>query len=193
VQDAVKWLLVAAGVLAVLVFFWPTPYRYENGGLTRINRFSGKMEKAAGNGWVSTDKSQPASADLTPEIDKAFGEVTVAAQDFDSITLKNPTAWGFVVIERAQVDFDSACGGASEYVTFATADRPLDPKTEKTLRLPYPESIRKSVTTVCGGGKHGRTITLIVNSAHHSDGRRWDSVSSVVVRKISGDVDIPAS
>jgi hypothetical protein len=98
-----------------------------------------------------------------------------------------------VVIERAQVDFDSACGGASEYVTFATADRPLDPKTEKTLRLPCPESFRKSVTTACGGGKHGRTITLIVNSAHHSDGRRWDSVSSVVVRKISGDVDVPAS
>jgi hypothetical protein len=189
----VKWLLAAAGVLVVLVFFWPTPYRYENGGLTRIHRFTGKVEKAAGDGWVTVDKSAPAAADLTSMIEKAFGEVTVAAQDFDSITLKNPSPWGFVVIERAQVDFDSACGGASDYVAFVTADRPLDAKTDKTLRLPYSETFRKNVTTACGGAKHGRTITLIVNSASNPDGRRWDSVSSVVVRKVSGDVDVPAS
>jgi len=193
VQDAVKWLLGFVGVLAVLVLFWPTPYRYENGGLTRINRFTGRTEKAAGGGWVAVDKGAPASADLRSEIEKAFAQVTVVAQDFDSITLKNPTAWGFVLIERAQVDFDAACAGASDYVTFVTADRPLDAKTEKTLRLPYSESLRKKVTTACGGAKHGRTITLIVNSASNSDGRRWDNVSSVVVRAISGDVDVPAS
>ena len=192
-QAAVRWLIGVACVVAIAVFFWPTPYRYENGGLTRINRFTGKTEKALGDGWVSADQSTPAAANLTSEIEKAFAEVTVTAQDFDSITLKNPTPWGFVVIERAQVDFDAACGGASDYVPFVTADRPLDASTEKKLRLPYPDALRKSLTTACGGGKHGRTITLIVNSASHTDGRRWDNVSSVVVRNFSADVDVPAS
>jgi hypothetical protein len=192
-QTAVRWLIGIACVVAMLVLFWPTPYRYENGGLTRINRFTGKAEQAMGDGWVAVDQAPTKKPDLTGEIQKAFEEVTVTAQDFDSITVKNPTEWGFVLIDRAQVDFDAACGGASDYVTLVTADRPLDAGTEKKLRLPYDDRLRKTVTSACGGGKHGRTLTLIVNSASHRDGRRWDNVSSVVARKSSGDVDVPAS
>jgi len=189
----IKWLIGIAAVVAMLVLFWPTPYRYENGGLTRINRFTGKTEKAKGGGWVPLEQEAEKKPELTPEIQKALEEVAVTAQDFDSITLKNPTEWGFVVIERAQVDFDAACGGASDYVTFITADRNLDAGTEKKLRLPSDDRLRKTVTSACGGAKHARTITLIVNSASNKDGRHWDNVSSVVVRKLTGDVDIPAS
>ena len=198
-----KWLIGIGSVLTGLIFFWPTPYRYEDGGLIRINRLTGYAEKAAGEGWVPANKSaEPVSDSLTPEIEKQFGAIEVAAQDFDSVTLKNPTPWSFVVIENSEVGFDPACGVSSDYVTFVTADRSIPAGTEVKVRLPYSDRFRAALTKACGGGKHSRTVTLRPNSASSSDGRQWledtsahggGSSMPIVSRKITGDVDVPTS
>lgn len=198
-----KWLIGIGSVLVALILFWPTPYRYENGGLIRINRFTGYTEKAAGEGWApAQSKVEPARDQLTLEIEKQFGALEVTAQDFDSITIKNSTPWSFVVIDTSEVGFDPACGVSSDYVTFVTADRSITAGAEAKIKLPYSERFRTAVTKACGGGKHSRTVTLRPNSAANSDGRQWledtsahGSGSSVpiIARKITGDVDVPAS
>jgi hypothetical protein len=198
-----KWLIGIGSVLTALIFFWPTPFRYENGGLTRINRFTGYTEKAAGEGWVPAEATvDPVHDQLTPEIEKHFGALEVTAQDFDSITIKNSTPWSFVVIESSEVAFDPACGVGSDYVTFVTADRSLPAGHEKKVKLPYNDRFRTAVTKACGGGKHPRTVTLRPNSASNTDGRQWledtsahgsGSSMPIVSRKITGDVDVPAS
>jgi hypothetical protein len=189
-------LSVLAAIAAGLIFFWPTPYRYEDGGLVRINRFTGTVQKAGGGGWEiaqpteSADKLDP----ITPEITKAFEAVTVAAQDFESITLHNPGPWSLTLIEKAEVAFDSACGaGASDYISFNTAERTLNPNADAAVRLPYSERFKKSLTTACGNGSHKRTLTLILNSGYSPDGKRWDAQSRLVTRKIEGEVAVPAS
>ena len=131
VDSWMKWLIGIGSVLTALIFFWPTPYRYEDGGLVRINRLTGYAEKAGGTGWVPADKAvEPVHDSLTPEIEKQFGALEVTSQDFDSITLKNSTPWSFVVIENSEVGFDPACGVSSDYVTFVTADRSIPAGTE---------------------------------------------------------------
>ena len=197
-----KWLIGIGSVLTALIFFWPTPYRYENGGLVRINRFNGYTEKAAGEGWVPAKSDVAPEDQLTPEIEKQFAALEVTAQDFDSITIKNSTPWSFVVIEHSEVGFDPACGVGSDYVTFVTADRSIPAGTEVKIKLPYGEPFRTAITKGCGGTKHSRTVTLRPNSAASSDGRQWLEDTSahgsggsmpIVSRKITGDVDVPAS
>jgi hypothetical protein len=198
-----KWLIGLGSVLTALLFFWPTPYRYESGGLVRINRFTGYTEKAAGEGWIPAQGAvEPVRDQLTPEIEKQFGALEVTAQDFESITIKNSTPWSFVVIESSEVGFDPACGVASDYVTFVTADRSIPAGHETKLKLPYSDRFRTAITKACGGGKHSRTVTLRPNSAIHSDGRQWledtsahgsGSAMPIVSRKITADVDVPAS
>ena len=192
-KDIFKWLTGVAGVAAVLIFFWPTPYRYEDGGLTRVNRLTGRVQKAGGEGWIDASSGEAEKADtLTPEIAKALDQVTIGAQDFDSIAAKNPGPWSLVLIEKAEVEFDS-CGHASDYVQFLTADRQLDAGFEKVIHLSYSDQFRKQVVSVCGSGAHKRSVTLILNSAVNADGRRWDAGSRVVTRKIEADVTVPAS
>ena len=198
-----KWLIGIGSVLTALIFFWPTPYRYEDGGLVRINRLTGYAEKAGGTGWVPADKAvEPVHDSLTPEIEKQFGALEVTSQDFDSITLKNSTPWSFVVIENSEVGFDPACGVSSDYVTFVTADRSIPAGTEVKVRLPYSDRFRVALTKACGGAKHSRTVTLRPNSAANTDGRQWLEDTSahggggampIVSRKITADVDIPSS
>jgi hypothetical protein len=188
-------LSIFAIIVAGLVFFYPTPYRYEDGGLTRINRFTGVVEKAGGEGWeVAQPTVPPEQADpITPQVTKAFDAVTVATQDFDSITLHNPGPWALVLIEKAEVAFDGACGNASDYVTFITPDRSLNPNADQTVRLPYSERFKKELLGKCGGGTHKRTISLILNSGFDDKGNRWDAQAKLVSRKIEGDVALPAS
>jgi hypothetical protein len=198
-----KWLIGLGSVLTALILFWPTLYRYENGGLVRINRFTGYAEKAAGEGWVPAKETvAPVHDQLTPEIEKQFNALEVTAQDFESITIKNSTPWSFVVIESAEVGFDPACNAGSDYVTFVTADRSISAGAETKMKLPYNDRFRTAVTKACGGGKHSRTVTLRPNSAAGPDGRQWledtsahgsGSSMPIVSRKITGDVDIPAS
>ena len=123
---------------------------------------------------------------------KAFEAITVAAQDFDSVTLHNPGPWSLVLIEKAEVGFPD-CGNASDYVTFITGDRSLSAGTDTKVRLPYPERFKKQVTSACGNGNHKRTVSLIVNSGNGPDGKRWDAQAKLVSRKIEGDVAVPAS
>jgi hypothetical protein len=195
VNNIFKVLSGVGAVLAVLVFFWPTPFRYEDGGLTRINRLTGKVQKAGGDGWV--DATTPELSDKpdaeTPEVAKPLEMVSVVNQDFDSITLKNPGPWGLVLIDKAEVHFDGCGPLSSDYVNFMTADRSLDAGLDRQVRLPYSDSFRKTVMKACGGGKHKRTVTLIVNSANNSDGRRWDAGARLVTRKLEGEVAVPAS
>ena len=198
-----KWLIGVGSVLSALIFFWPTPYRYEDGGLVRINRLTGYAEKAAHGGWLPAKSDAGQVTDtLTPEIEKYFGSLEVTAQDFDSFTIKNTTPWSFVVIENSEVAFDPACGVGSDYVTFTTADRSIPAGTEVKIRLPYGDRFRSAVTKGCGGTKHSRTVTLRPNSAANSEGRQWledtsahggGSSISIISRKVTGDVDVPAS
>jgi hypothetical protein len=198
-----KWLIGIGSVLTALIFFWPTPYRYEDGGLIRINRLTGYTEKAGGTGWVPADKPVEAAHDsLTPEVEKQFGALEVTAQDFDSITIKNSTPWSFVVIENSEVGFDPACGVSSDYVTFVTADRSIPAGHEVKVRLPYSDRFRAALTKACGGAKHSRTVTLRPNSASSTDGRQWledtsahggGSSMPIVSRKITADVEVPKS
>jgi hypothetical protein len=198
-----KWLVGIGSVLTGLIFFWPTPYRYEDGGLIRINRLTGHAEKAGGDGWVPAKTVEVVKDSLTPEIEKQFGALEVTGQDFDSITLKNSTPWSFVVIESSEVGFDPACGVNSDYVTLVTADRSIPAGAEAKVRLPYSDRFRTALIKSCGGAKRSRTVTLRPNSASSSDGRRqWledtsahGSGSSVPIisRKITGDVDVPKS
>jgi hypothetical protein len=195
VQKLWTALSVVAAVLAGLIFFYPTPYRYEDGGMTRINRFTGTVQQASSAGWeaakptVSAEQADP----VTPEVIKAFDEVMVAKQDFDSITLHNPGPWALVLIEKAEVTFDAACGNASDYVTFITAERSLNVDLDAVLRVPYSEGFKKRLVAACGGGTHKRTIALILNSGFNQEGTRWDAQSRLVTRKIDGDVAVPAS
>jgi hypothetical protein len=187
------WLTGLLCIVAVLVFFWPTPYRYDDTGLTRVNRFTGEMERAGVDGWTPVKKEASEARDLTVDVQKAFDEVVVVSQDFHTVTVKNPTAWTFVLVENAQADFDAACGGASDYLTFPTAERPLDPQRDRTLHLGYPDRLKTRLAAACGNGKRGRALLLIVNSASHPDGRRWDNVRSSVARKFEGQVDVPGA
>lgn len=190
-----KVLSGVGAVVAVLFFFWPTPYRYEDGGLTRVNRFTGRVQKAGGEGWVDALTAEPAEkADtVTPQIAKAAEQISVAAQDFDSITVKNPGPWSLVLIEKAEVSF-AGCGElGSDYVTFLTADRSLDAGMDRQVRLPYSDRFRKGVVGACGNGSHKRSVTLIVNSAANPDGTRWDAGSRLVTRKFEAEVAVPAS
>jgi hypothetical protein len=194
VNKAMTWLSVLGAILAGLIFFYPTPYRYEDGGMTRVNRFTGKVEVASSEGWavakptVSPDKADP----ITPEVVKTFEAITVVAQDFDSVTLHNPGPWSLVLIEKAEVGFPD-CGNASDYVTFITGDRSLSAGTDMKVRLPYPERFKKQVTSACGNGNHKRTVSLIVNSGNGPEGKRWDAQAKLVSRKIEGEVAVPAS
>lgn len=190
-----KVLSGVAAVLAVVIFFWPTPYRYVDGGLTRINRLTGKVQKAGGAGWIAAATAEPAEkADpVTPEIVKALAQLSVTAQDFDSITLQNPGPWSLVLIEKAEVAFEGCGAVSSDYVTYLTADRSVDAGIDRQVRLPYADMFRKGVVGSCGGAAHKRTVTLIVNSAANPDGRRWDAGSRLVTRKVEADVTVPAS
>jgi hypothetical protein len=188
-------LSVVAAIVAGLVFFYPTPYRYEDGGMTRINRFTGTIEHASSEGWdLAKPTVSPEEADpVTPQVTKAFDTVTVGAQDFDSITLHNPGPWALVLIEKGEVTFDAACGNASDYVTFITPDRSLNPNGDQVVRLPYNDRFKKELIAKCGGGTHKRTISLILNSGFDDKGTRWDAQAKLVSRKVEGDVAIPAS
>jgi hypothetical protein len=188
------WLSVLGAILAGLIFFYPTPYRYEDGGMTRTNRFTGKVEVASSEGWSAAKPTvPPEKADpITPEVIKAFEAITVVAQDFDSVTLHNPGPWSLVLIEKAEVAFPD-CGNASDYVTFITGDRSLSAGTDMKVRLPYSERFKKQVTTACGNGNHKRTVSLIVNSGNGPEGKRWDAQAKLVSRKIEGEVAVPAS
>jgi hypothetical protein len=188
------WLSGVVALLAVLIFFWPTPYYYDDGGLTRVNRFTGKVQKAETEGWVDADSGPPAETDMvTPEVAKAFEQVSATAQDFDSITLTNPGPWTFTLIEKAQVDIEGCGAGGTDYVLFLTADRTLDAGNDRVVHLPYPDRFRKALVEGCGGGSHKRTITLIVNSAGGPDGSRWEAGSRLVTRKFEADVNVPSS
>jgi hypothetical protein len=194
VNKVFTWLSGVVAVLAVLVFLWPTPYRYEDGGLVRVNRFSGKAQKAGSEGWVDADSGPPVEADtVTPEVTKSFEQVSVTAQDFESITLRNPGPWTLTLIEKAQVDFEGCGAGASDYVFFLTGDRTLDAGADRVVHLPYPGQLQKVLVQSCGGKTHKRTITLIINSARNPDGRQWDAGSKLVTRKFESDVNVPSS
>jgi len=194
VNKLVTWLSGALLVLATLIFFWPTPYRYEDGGLVRVHRLTGKVQKAESQGWVDADSGSPVESDtVTPEVTESFEQVSVGAQDFESITLHNPGPWTLTLIEKAQVDFEGCGAGASDYVFFLTADRTLDAGADRVVHLPYSGTLQKTLVQNCGGGSHKRTITLIVNSARHPDGRQWDAGSKLVTRKFESDVTVPSS
>ena len=49
------------GILALFCWFvWPTPYIYStygNGGVGRVNRFTGKLELATEQGWLPPGKA----------------------------------------------------------------------------------------------------------------------------------------
>ena len=63
-----------------MIFLWPTPYRYEDGGLVRIHRLTGKVQKTGSEGWVDADSGSPVQADaVTPEVAKAFEQVDLIA------------------------------------------------------------------------------------------------------------------
>jgi hypothetical protein len=187
-------LSVVGVVVATLFFFWPTPYRYEDGGLTRVNRFTGKVQKVGSDGWMDAESGPPVEEDtLTPEVAKGFEQISATAQDFDSITVKNPGPWSFTLIEKAQVDFEGCGPAGSDYVLFLTADRNLDAGIDRVVHLPYSERFRKALAQGCAGGTHKRTITLIVNSAANPDGRQWDAGSRLVTHKFEADVSVPAS
>jgi hypothetical protein len=194
VNKLFTWLSGVVAVLAVLIFFWPTPYRYEDGGLTRVNRLTGRVQKASGEGWEDANAGAPTQTDTTtPKVTEAFEKISATAQDFDSITLKNPGPWTFTLIEKAQVDFEGCGTGTSDYVTFLTADRTLDAGNDRVVHLVYPDRFRKAIAEGCHGGTHKRTITMIVNSASNPDGTEWDAGSRLVTHKFEADVTVPSS
>ncbi len=188
-------LSIVAAIVAGMVFFYPTPYSYEDGGMTRINRFTGTVEHASSEGWepakptVPPDQADP----VTPQVIKAFDAVTIAKQDFEAITFHNPGPWSLTVIEKGEVTFGGDCGDVSDYVTYITPDRSLNPAQDQTLRLPYSERFKKDLIAKCGGKTVKRTVSLILNSGFDDKGTRWDAQAKLVSRKVEGDVTVPGS
>jgi hypothetical protein len=191
VDKIFKILSGVAAVVATLIFFYPTPYSYEDGGLTRINRFTGAVQKASGEGWIAADSGPKDPEDtVTPEIVKALEKVTIVAQDFDSITINNPGPWNLVLIEKGEVSFDKDCGGTTDYVEYLTVDRSWNPGKDIVIKMPHSERFKRNLLTACGGATHHRTVTFIVNSGFTND-KHWDSQTRIVSRKVEGDVAIP--
>ena len=188
-----KILSGVAAVLATLVFFWPTPYSYEEGGLMRTNRFSGKVQKASAEGWIDADSGPKVAEDaITPQIRSALEKVSIVSQDFDTITINNPGPWNLFLIEKAEVVFDKDCGNATEYAEFMQIDRSWDPGKDVVVHVNYPERFKRLLQTSCGGGTHHRALTFIVNSAFTKE-QNWDSQTRIVSRKVEADVAIPAA
>jgi hypothetical protein len=189
VKNLWQWLSVVGVIVALLVFVWPTPYRFEDGGMTRISRMTGKKERATTTGWTEV-VPKPAGPSIEDEVKQIFERIEVASQDFDTITLKNPTDWTLVIGERAAVEFKGAGEPVVDDVTLITADRFLDTKTERTLRLRYSEPFRAKIQPG-EDGTAARTITFSINTANGPEGKSFESGGLPIMRRFTGAVTPP--
>lgn len=188
-----KILSGVAAVLATLIFFYPTPYSYEDGGLTRVNRFTGKVQKSTADGWIDAESAPKGPEDtVTPKIKDALGKVSIVAQDFDTVTVNNPGPWNLFLIEKGEVVFGGSCENATDYVDFVQIDRSWDPGKDVVVHLSYPERFKRQLLEKCGGSTAHRSLTFIINSAFTKD-ENWDAQTRIVSRKVEGDVALPAA
>ncbi len=188
-----KILSGVGAVLATLVFFWPTPYSYEEGGLVRTNRFTGKVQKASSEGWIDPESAPKGPEDtITPKIKEALGKIEVTAQDFATVTVKNSGEWNLILIEKAEVTFDAGCGNATDYANFVLNERTWNANKETVVHVELPERFKKELLAKCGGSTHHRSINFIVNSGY-TPSENWDAQTRIVSRKIEADVAVPAA